>query len=190
MKKRSSTVIVDKRNSTVCFDGCMESAEDLFGDKPISPSVMTKILWTYIRVNGVPNASEPSRKRIAKGATTSTVAERDFDELDMAPEGRQKLATHKRRERNATLVRNKKAMVMQTKGCLECEVCGFDFNRRYGPIGEGFIECHHVEPLGMATASKMTGLDDLALVCANCHRILHRKRLEMTVEQLRQQIMG
>jgi hypothetical protein len=47
-----------------------------------------------------------------------------------------------------------------------CEVCGFDFERRYGLVGRGFIECHHVTPLA-ETDEIETTLDDLTVVCAN-----------------------
>jgi 5-methylcytosine-specific restriction protein A len=59
----------------------------------------------------------------------------------------------------------------------------------YGELGEGFAECHHRTPLGELTGKTRTRLADLAIVCANCHRILHRKRARgMTVEQLRERL--
>ena len=39
----------------ISFKGCKDSAEKIFGGKPIGPSVMTKKLWTYVK-----------RKRLAK----------------------------------------------------------------------------------------------------------------------------
>jgi len=65
---------------------------------------------------------------------------------------------------------------------LECEVCGFDFFETYGERGNGFAECHHKLPLSHGTRS--TYLRDLAVVCANCHRMLHRGD-SLTVEELR-----
>ncbi|HYT71491.1 MAG TPA: HNH endonuclease, partial [Gemmatimonadales bacterium] len=55
-----------------------------------------------------------------------------------------------------------------------CEVCGFDFLHRYGSIGDGFAEVHHKVPLGRALGERKTKLNDLAVVCSNCHRMLHR----------------
>src|SRR6266542_2912051 len=40
--------------------------------------------------------------------------------------------------------------------------------------GRGYIECHHVRPLAAAQGEVRTRLADLAVVCCNCHRILHR----------------
>jgi 5-methylcytosine-specific restriction protein A len=100
------------------------------------------------------------------------------------PEGRIIARVHKMRERNKGLVRKKKAQVIQKFGRLRCEVCGFDFAKVYGELGEGFIECHHTKPLSELSPVGKTALRDLALVCANCHRILHRSRPWKTIRQL------
>lgn len=107
------------------------------------------------------------------------------DEEDAAPEGRILLRTHKVRERNTTLARKKKALVLQQSGVLACTVCGFAFEKQYGPWGDGFIECHHTVPLSQLRPGQVTHLRDLALVCANCHRMLHRGGEVLTIEVLR-----
>lgn len=96
-------------------------------------------------------------------------------EEDQFPEGKELYQLHKNRERNQTVVRLKKQLAMQ-KGNLCCEVCGFDFEARYGEMGEGYIECHHIKPISQYTEEDTTTIDDLVLVCSNCHRMLHRKR--------------
>jgi 5-methylcytosine-specific restriction enzyme A len=100
-----------------------------------------------------------------------------------AEEGRLLTRRHVHRERNASLVRRKKQAVMRTHGRLACEVCGFDFATRYGDLGEGFIEAHHILPLA-AAGPAITRLADLAVVCSNCHRMLHRAKPWMTPEEL------
>jgi 5-methylcytosine-specific restriction protein A len=70
-------------------------------------------------------------------------------------------------------------------GRLACEVCSFDFKQHYGDLGEGFIECHHTQPLSFSTAGEKTRLTDLALVCANCHRMLHRGSKWLSITELR-----
>lgn len=94
------------------------------------------------------------------------------------------LRQHKIRERNRSLVAKKKASVMAKEGCLKCEVCGFDFQQTYGQLGEGFIECHHKVPISQFPGQK-TRLKDLALVCANCLRMLHRGGESLTAVQLK-----
>ena len=60
---------------------------------------------------------------------------------------------------------------------LSCKVCGFNFEEVYGERGKDFIEVHHVKPL--STLEKEIVIDpeqDLVPVCANCHRMIHRRR--------------
>lgn len=99
-------------------------------------------------------------------------------------EGRLLERMHKRRERNRTLVASKLKQVQEHTGALACEACGFDFLQVYGELGKGFAECHHVRPLSEVGPTE-TKLSDLAVVCANCHRMIHRSRPMLTVEGLR-----
>lgn len=92
-----------------------------------------------------------------------------------AKEGGTLLKYHKYRERNQTLIRKKKDQYFKRHNNLACEQCGFDFEKTYGAIGKGFIECHHKTPLAELNMLTITSLDDLMLVCSNCHRMMHRK---------------
>lgn len=74
--------------------------------------------------------------------------------------------------------------VLQSGGTLNCEVCGFDYGQTYGPRGQGFIEVHHVRPLH-DSGPTTTRLRDLALLCSNCHRMIHRTRPWLTPAELR-----
>jgi hypothetical protein len=75
--------------------------------------------------------------------------------------------------RNRSLVKKAK----QKYGAA-CQCCGFAFPQKYGAIGDGFIECHHLKPLseryGQAQAPAQTSINDVAVLCANCHRMIHR----------------
>ena len=56
-------------------------------------------------------------------------------------------------------------------------VCGFNFARRYGERGEGFIEVHHIKPIAArGTATRIHPKKDMIVVCSNCHRMIHRRR--------------
>ena len=69
-------------------------------------------------------------------------------------EGNRKLVRHFAIERSRALVDAKKAAIMRTKGRLTCEVCNFDFSKMYGPLGDGYCEVHHRQPLGLLPESK------------------------------------
>lgn len=102
-----------------------------------------------------------------------------------AVEGGVLTALHTRRERNRRLVDRKKSQVRKRDGQLKCEACGFDFEETYGDRGRGFIECHHVKPLYTLAEAQTTRLDDLVLLCSNCHRMVHASRPWLTVDDLR-----
>lgn len=103
------------------------------------------------------------------------------------PEGAVKQRLHLARERNRELVaRAKQHFKKQHDDRLFCEVCGFDFAARYGPIGEDYIEAHHTIPVSELTEESVTRIKDLAIVCSNCHRMLHRRRPWLTMDELRQ----
>jgi hypothetical protein len=89
------------------------------------------------------------------------------------PEGAILEAIHRRRERNPALVSAAKARFRAKHGRLFCEACGFDFNDVYR---DEYIEAHHKEPLSNFSGSVNTTIDDLVMVCANCHRMFHRTR--------------
>lgn len=97
------------------------------------------------------------------------------DEADVsAAEGRILERLHRYRERDRNLRKEKINAVLRRDGELTCETCDFNFAHRYGTHGEGFIEVHHVVPLHEVGES-VTSLDDLAILCANCHRMCHRR---------------
>ena len=81
---------------------------------------------------------------------------------------------HKYRERDARIIKQKKEHALDLTGKLECEACKFDFEKGYGKKGRGFIECHHKHPLSEIKVEQKTTLDDLILICPNCHKIVHR----------------
>lgn len=108
-----------------------------------------------------------------------------------AQEGGVTLRLHKRYERNAGLAEKKrKAAAAENEGRLRCEACGFDFAERYGEHGDGFIEVHHRNPVHSIVAGDKTTLADLAVLCANCHRMAHRSRAPLSVDQIRNLLLG
>ena len=67
-----------------------------------------------------------------------------------------------------------------------CAVCHFDFGKRYGERGEGYIHVHHKTALFKSSGRKKTDpIKDLVPVCPNCHAMLHAVQDGLTVEKLR-----
>lgn len=101
-------------------------------------------------------------------------------------EGNRQLKSHYRRERSRKLISLKKEQYKKLNGLLRCEICGLSFVAIYPKsLGEDFIEVHHKIPLSQIENIVRTTLDDLLLVCANCHRMIHRtKDCEQNLELL------
>lgn len=127
------------------------------------------------------------RSTIRSGEVTSIPDDEiDAEEISVR-EGRLVVARHLRRERSPKLRRAKLAKVKAAGRLIACEVCTFNFAARYGQLGSDYIEVHHVLPLH-ASGPVQTRLEDLALVCANCHRMIHRSSPWLTPNELRQQL--
>lgn len=104
-------------------------------------------------------------------------------------EGRRQLKQHIVRERNPMLVQSAKQKFKQEhNGRLFCEICGFDFFLTYGNIGEDYIEVHHKKPVSKMKEGDKTKIQDVAVVCSNCHKMIHRKKPWLTIEQLKKVI--
>ena len=126
-------------------------------------------------------------------ADVSGMTSRDREELSdvddgvlvSGREGKKQWYRHLRRERDRALVRRKKRKVKADTGKLRCEACHFDFEQVFGPTMEDFCEVHHRKPLSSKDGERETPLGDLAVLCANCHRAIHRLGPEMpSVEEL------
>lgn len=68
-----------------------------------------------------------------------------------------------------------------------CSVCEFDFGKKFGKIGEGFIHVHHLKPLSeIRKGYKLDPIKDLRPVCPNCHAMIHQRKPEpYTIEELK-----
>jgi len=124
---------------------------------------------------------------IVTSSKNYTLIQTEEDEENYT-EGKEKFVTHKSYERNPLLSKKKKETVLGERSKLECEVCGFDFYKTYGDRGYGFIECHHNKPVSEMEGGRIVKMDDLSLLCSNCHRMIHRVRPWISVSELRKQM--
>ena len=118
----------------------------------------------------------------------SKIEDDEETKTDSVLEGQVIYKLHKVIERDSSIVHQKKKLALVQRGYLDCEVCQFNFEKFYGIFGKGYIECHHRTPLSKLKMEVKTTLDDLALVCANCHRMLHKTIDTLSIDDLRMKI--
>lgn len=94
-----------------------------------------------------------------------------------------KLRYHLRVERNSKISK----LVKEEKGYV-CEACNFDFFKNYGELGKEFIEAHHLIPIASLEPGKieMDIIEDFAVLCSNCHRMIHRLEDPSDLDKLKE----
>jgi 5-methylcytosine-specific restriction protein A len=105
------------------------------------------------------------------------------DAQDQSIEEKRTYRRHRRIERNAKVARQ-----VKTLHGTDCQGCSLNFGKKYGPPGEGYIEAHHLTPLASLPKGTPITLNiktDFAVLCANCHRMMHRKNGPKSIAELR-----
>jgi predicted HNH restriction endonuclease len=97
-------------------------------------------------------------------------------------EGETVVRSRQERQRSQRLVQSAKRHFKERHGRLFCQVCGFDFEEVYGELGADFIEAHHIVPLSYDQTPRVSQIDDIVMLCANCHRMIHRNGLKSVSE--------
>ena len=123
---------------------------------------------------------------ISRGGTDNIETFSSFaaDQTILEISEKRQYVRHSRIERNTSASKKVKKILGNT-----CMGCGFNFKRIYGERGENYIEAHHLTPLHMLPEGKAVSMDpekDFAVLCANCHRMVHTKKPMLTMEELRE----
>jgi len=115
---------------------------------------------------------------------STTQVEKEEDEY-MGFEELKKFRFHKRIERNIQL--SKKVKKVQGYKCKACEL---NFEEKYGEIGKGFIEAHHLVPISTLTQEriKLNAKKDFTVLCSNCHSMVHKLDDPSDIEELKRLI--
>ncbi|WP_228002458.1 HNH endonuclease [Nocardia australiensis] len=115
---------------------------------------------------------------------TSATEAASAEEIVAAIEGKASQRLTRVYERDPKLRRRKIEQSRKERNSIACEVCGFDFEATYPGVGDGYVHVHHVVPLHTTGPVENT-LDDLILLCANCHQMIHRPKQWLTPDELR-----
>lgn len=102
-------------------------------------------------------------------------------------EGRLLTRIHVYKERDKDLAKRvKKDFRKKNDGRLHCEACGMVPTEVYGEDGESCMDAHHKIPIEELQPDSVTLAEDMAILCASCHRIVHSKKPCLTVAQVQE----
>jgi len=139
--------------------------------KPEILSLLESNWFDFVREN----------KYIGNGFVSNDVI---LDETESFMEGKSKEVTQTRYERNP----------QARKTCLRhngysCQICEFNFEKKFGEIGKGFIHVHHINAIaGIGKEYEIDPKNDLIPVCPNCHAMIHSKRPAFTIDEIKAKI--
>jgi len=102
---------------------------------------------------------------------------RDTDSGGEELGGTEQITEQRRYRWQRQLERNSKAAALaKNHHGYKCQACTMSFQEDYGEIGHNFIEAHHLVPLSELdpTEPRVYEPRDFAVLCSNCHRMIHR----------------
>ncbi|WP_291784577.1 HNH endonuclease [Luteibacter sp.] len=130
----------------------------------VDDTVPVGVRWSFTpqdNASDIPDATPYQDELRIEGATSETIAKR----YERSPSARAQCIKHYGHQ---------------------CQVCGIDFGKAYGPWGNGFIHVHHHTPISTINGPYVVDpIRDLIPVCPNCHAMLHRKKEVITVDELK-----
>lgn len=145
---------------------------------------LEKVVWAEYegRWDALATDAKAIRTAVTNADEADTISQPSGEPYE-GEEGGVIMRLHKLYERDPKLIVEKRKAAAAA-GKLACEVCGFDFEVAYGPLGAGYIEVHHTTPLHLLKPGTKTKLTDLALLCANCHRMAHRRPIPLSLAEI------
>ncbi len=131
--------------------------------------------------------------RLYETTTTGLDAEQAVASLDIPEEAQtgtesKRYRWHLRAEgRNSAIAR----LAKKLNGYC-CQACGRDFEENLGELGKACIEAHHLVPFADLDNQPrdLDPQEDFAVVCANCHRMLHSQTPPLKIEDLANQLQA
>jgi 5-methylcytosine-specific restriction protein A len=153
-------------------------------------SKMDREVWDELGNN--PKGAKEIADLIRSGIEVVEGVKEETREHEVFVEGKVVTEIHLRRERDLKL-RQRLLEQRSKSGVLKCDICGCVSLSPVAKLGEAMFEAHHILPLAAALERK-TKLKDMALLCANCHRMIHRaislEKRWLTIEEAKIVISG
>jgi hypothetical protein len=140
-------------------------------------------------------ANDVLDKQLGQFGQTNACSVTELDKAESMPEadgedlygkeGRLLMRMHTYKERDKKFAAMVKKAAKKA-GKLVCEACGMDPVKRYGgSAGERAVEAHHKIPVEELLADSITRVEDMAIICASCHRVVHSRKPCLTIDEVK-----
>jgi len=121
---------------------------------------------------------------VLAGEVWRTVRRMKPIDVERAPEG---IVTEAKSKKRSAALRQ----AARTRAGGLCAACGTDFSQVAGGLGRRCLVVHHTKQLKDRDQPDETQLADLAVVCANCHMMIHANpNRALSLAQLRRRLAG
>jgi 5-methylcytosine-specific restriction protein A len=175
------------RNTASVFFKLQNLRQVATGEGLSNVSAMDRRVWAEFgeSPDKVNKLAELIRNSVA--SLNEAVLSRDDINDEEFFEGRILTVLHRRRERDPR-VRARLLSKRRKLAGLSCDLCNCTPMTGEASLEDACFEAHHTVPIA-ATAERITRISDMALLCANCHRVLHRaiavQKRWLTVDECR-----
>lgn len=117
---------------------------------------------------------------------------RDFSDETIYPDEVESDIEYSEGKTKKVLINAYERNLIARKKCIEhfglnCQVCDFNFETKFGELGKDFIHVHH--KIDISTIGKeysVNPITDLITVCPNCHSMLHKRKPAYSIEELKE----
>lgn len=133
------------------------------------------------------------RNLFLSGGTDPELTEDDYDAVtDERPQARTVTEMRVYRAHRSIERRPGNSSKVKNVHGYTCQACQLSFECTYGKIGQNYIEAHHLIPLATLETGVPTEMDvktQFCVLCANCHRMIHRQDDPSDLNELRARIV-
>lgn len=144
--------------------------------RPVTPTIPAEEMH---RLTGLPAPKDATLVETRfRSAVLAALRHQSYDPEARAIEGTKTESTSKKRD-----PRLRRLAIQRANGV--CEGCGTDFTLLAGGLGRRCLVVHHTKQLRDTDEPRWTSVKDLAVVCANCHMIIHADtRKALSIDKL------
>lgn len=157
-------------------------------DRPVAEMLSVRYLSFYPstrpRFSTTPQATLISQAARFFESVAAAIDRVTHSQRTSALEGIAREGTVLARSRNATL----RAHALSHAAGI-CEACEVDFSKKFGGRGPRLLQVHHRRQMAVEKVPRVTSLRDLAVLCANCHMLVHvDPKRALTIRQVKKLI--